>query len=237
MADRQIVLDTETTGIDPANGHRLIEIGCVDLIDRKLTGRTYHQYINPEREIEQEAINVHGISNDFLLDKPFFHQIADEFVAFIEGAELIIHNAPFDLGFINNECALDGHRFPPVNEYCSVIDTLVLARSKHPGQRNSLDVLCRRYGVDNSHRQLHGALLDAEILAEVYLLMTGGQRGLELSGDTEVDSGKLIETIRPICTDTVKIIMADTDAIGEHEQYLQFLDQQLATGAVWRKIS
>ncbi|WP_444919384.1 DNA polymerase III subunit epsilon [Microbulbifer sp. CnH-101-G] len=179
---RQVVLDTETTGLDPKNGHRIIEIGCVELENRKLTGRHYHQYINPQRQVEDGAIEVHGITNEFLADKPVFAQIADDFMAFCEGAELVIHNAPFDVGFINAELKLLGSsRWQHVNAHCSVLDTLALAREKHPGQKNNLDALCKRYFVDNSQRDLHGALLDAEILADVYLMMTGGQTDLGLA--------------------------------------------------------
>ncbi|WP_192036970.1 DNA polymerase III subunit epsilon [Halomonas sp. YLGW01] len=181
---RQIILDTETTGIDPRDGHRLIEIGGVEMINRRLTGRTYHQFINPERAIEEEAIGIHGITNERVADEPVFAAIADEFWAFIEGAELVIHNAPFDVGFIDHELSLlnakRGSSLGPVAEHCRILDTLVMARKMHPGQRNSLDALCKRYQIDNGHRVLHGALLDAEILADVYLHMTGGQTALTL---------------------------------------------------------
>ncbi|SFU28011.1 DNA polymerase III subunit epsilon [Halomonas korlensis] len=182
---RQIILDTETTGIDPRDGHRMIEIGAVEMLNRRLTGNTYHQYINPEREIDPEAIAVHGITNEDVADKPRFGDIAEEFWAFIEGAELVIHNAPFDVGFMDHEFRLFNRqlgesRFAPVADHCRILDTLQLARDKHPGQRNSLDALCKRYEIDNGHRVLHGALLDAEILADVYLAMTGGQTALSL---------------------------------------------------------
>lgn len=182
---RQIVLDTETTGIDPAEGHRIIEIGCVELMERQLTGRNYHVYINPDREVEAEAITVHGITNEFLADKPRFAEIADEFFEFIKGAELVIHNAAFDVGFMDSEFA----RVKPVRktaDHCSIVDSLAIARARHPGQKNNLDALCKRYGVDNSNRDLHGALLDAEILADVYLLLTGGQTALSLDAGSEV---------------------------------------------------
>ena len=179
---RQIVLDTETTGLEPSQGHRIIEIGCVELVNRKLTGRHYHQYINPMREIDQGAMEVHGISNEFLADKPVFEQVVADFIEFVQGAELVIHNAPFDIGFLDSELALLEGRFGKMSDHTSVIDTLVMARAMHPGQRNSLDALCRRYFVDNSARDLHGALLDSEILADVYLLMTGGQKTLSLGG-------------------------------------------------------
>ncbi len=176
---RQIILDTETTGLEPAEGHRVIEIGCVELVDRRLSGQHFHQYLNPERDIEDGALEVHGISREFLLDKPVFADVVGEFLEFIEGAELIIHNAPFDIGFLDSELATLG-RPDRMGDHVRVLDTLELARDLHPGQRNSLDALCRRYGVDNSGRDLHGALLDAKILSEVYLAMTGGQAALSL---------------------------------------------------------
>lgn len=182
---RQIILDTETTGLEPAAGHRIIEIGCVELMDRKLSGQSFHVYINPEREIDEGAVEVHGLSAEFLADKPRFADVADDFLGFVDGAELIIHNAPFDVGFINHELRLLEKNLVPIGERCSVIDTLLMARKKHPGQRNSLDALCKRYGIDNSQRTLHGALLDAEILAEVYLAMTGGQITLSLEHDDD----------------------------------------------------
>ena len=172
---RQIVLDTETTGLEPEAGHRVIEIGGVELIDRKPTGRHFHRYVNPQREVDEGALSVHGITNDFLADKPLFADIADELLMFIDGAELVIHNAPFDVMFLDYELGRLPQRRRRIEDRCTVVDTLALARHKHPGQKNSLDALCRRYDVDNSQRELHGALLDAEILADVYLMMTGGQ--------------------------------------------------------------
>ena len=186
---RQIVLDTETTGLEPSQGHRIIEIGCVELFNRRLTGNHYHQYVNPERDIDQGALEVHGISSEFLADKPVFANISDEFLAFVDGAELIIHNAPFDTGFIDHELKRLGHRVRTIGSICSVIDSLALARQKHPGQKNSLDALCKRYMIDNSRRALHGALLDSEILADVYLAMTGGQTALHLGGVNENNAG------------------------------------------------
>ena len=177
---RQIVLDTETTGLSPEDGHRVIEIGCVELVNRKLTGKRFHTYLNPQRPIDQGAVDVHGLDNKFLADKPLFAQVAADFVRFVEGAELVIHNAPFDVGFLNAELKRAGGGLRPLADYCGVLDTLALAKKKHPGQRNSLDALCKRYNVKNSHRELHGALLDAEILADVYLAMTGGQSDLLL---------------------------------------------------------
>jgi DNA polymerase-3 subunit epsilon len=185
---RQIVVDTETTGLSHEDGHRIIEIGCLELLDRKLTGNRFHTYLNPQREIDRGAVDVHGLDNQFLNDKPLFDQIALDFLAFVDDAELIIHNAPFDVGFINSELKRLSSLLPPrkrvLSEYCTVLDTLGLAKKKHPGQRNSLDALCKRYNVNNSHRNLHGALLDAEILAEVYLAMTGGQSDLLLDPES-----------------------------------------------------
>ena len=177
---RQIVLDTETTGLDPAQGHRVIEIGCIEIENRRLTGRHFHCYLNPDREIDEGAVQVHGITSSFLADKPRFRKVAADFLQFVSEAELIIHNAPFDIGFLNCELKLAGGQYGRLEDYCSVVDTLTMARKKHPGQRNSLDALCKRYEVDNSQRDLHGALLDAEILADVYLLMTGGQTSFQL---------------------------------------------------------
>ncbi len=182
---RQIVLDTETTGLDPSQGHRVIEIGCVEIDNRRLTGRHFHCYLNPDREIDEGAVQVHGITTAFLADKPRFPQIVEDFLRFVADAELVIHNAPFDLGFLNSELQLASVH-PAMEARCTVTDTLVMARKKHPGQRNSLDALCKRYEVDNSQRDLHGALLDAEILADVYLLMTGGQTNLLLGSEDAV---------------------------------------------------
>ena len=235
---RQVVLDTETTGLEPSQGHRIIEIGCVELVDRKLTGRHYHQYINPQREVDAGAMEVHGITNEFLADKPMFHQIGQDFLDFIDGAELIIHNAPFDVGFIDHEFKLLKSKSPgKVTDYCSVVDSLVMARQKHPGQRNSLDALCSRYEVDNSARDLHGALLDAEILADVYLLMTGGQTNLLLAGeDTQDSTGgtdisiKRLPTKRP----ALKVIAATEQELAAHEQRLQEIDQASDGNNHWR---
>lgn len=172
---RQIVLDTETTGLSPQEGHRIIEIGCVEMVNRRYTGNRFHYYFNPEREVEQEALAVHGLSNEFLADKPLFKELAQELLNFIRDAELVIHNAPFDIGFLDVELKRAGVQLKSVTDFCTVFDTLPLARQKHPGQPNNLDALCKRYQVDNAHRDYHGALLDARLLAEVYLAMTGGQ--------------------------------------------------------------
>ncbi|MCP4271815.1 MAG: DNA polymerase III subunit epsilon [Gammaproteobacteria bacterium] len=227
---RQIVLDTETTGLEPEEGHRIIEIGCVEMIDRKLTGNHYHQYINPQREVDEGAIEVHGISNEYLADKPLFIDIVDDFLQYIKGAELIIHNAPFDVGFINHELVLaekeTAHSYARVADICTVLDTLLMARKLHPGQKNNLDALCKRYGTDNSHRDLHGALLDAEILSDVYLLMTGGQTSLSLSnnpGTASTDDS--IGSIRRLNNDRapLTIIRANEDELEAHNSRLQAL--------------
>ncbi|MGO0307110.1 DNA polymerase III subunit epsilon [Endozoicomonas acroporae] len=226
---RQIILDTETTGIDPKQGHRVIEIGCVEMIDRKLTGNHYHAYINPQRVVEQEAIEVHGITNEFLADKPVFSAIADEFLEFIRGAELVIHNAAFDVGFINHEFSLLRRGFPNVEGCCGVLDTLALARKKHPGQKNNLDALCKRYFIDNSSRTLHGALLDSEILAEVYLAMTGGQTALSL-GSSEDSAGDSEEgsTIRRLAAGrpALRVISVSDTELQNHQNKLEQIQKQ-----------
>lgn len=225
---RQIVLDTETTGLEHTQGHRLIEVGCVELVNRRLTGRHFHRYINPEREIDAGAIEVHGITNAMLADKPLFAHIADELIDFIRDAELIIHNAPFDLGFLNSELGLLG-RTDRVEAMCGVIDTLVMARQRHPGQKNNLDALCNRYGVDNSQRDLHGALLDAEILADVYLAMTGGQTALALaSSDAESASAaqQSVEIRRSMVPATaLKVVRATVEELTAHSSQLERLDK------------
>lgn len=190
MAKRQLILDTETTGINPKDGHRIIEIGCVELINRRFTGNNFHVYINPERIIDAEAVAVHGITNERLAHEPKFRDIAKSFYDYIQGAELVIHNAAFDVGFINHEFSMLYPALPAVEQYCTILDTLMLARELHPGQKNNLDALCRRYDINNSHRTLHGALLDAEILADVYLLMTGGQVSLNLAHEQDGADGQ-----------------------------------------------
>ncbi|MEH6551985.1 MAG: DNA polymerase III subunit epsilon [Pseudomonadales bacterium] len=221
---RQIVLDTETTGLEPSMGHRIIEIGCVEVINRQLTGRHYHQYINPEMEIDAGAFEVHGISNDFLADKPLFAAIADDFMNFVRGAELVIHNAPFDIGFLDTEMRRLEAGFEGVAKQCGVLDTLVMARNMYPGGRNNLDRLCSRLGVDNSQRDLHGALLDAEILADVYLLMTGGQTDLELGGHQGVGGagGVIGSDIIRLQENRQKtpILLATEEELARHKQWL-----------------
>lgn len=230
---RQVVLDTETTGIDPSQGHRVIEIGCVELENRRFTGKTYHQYINPEREIEAEAISIHGITNQFVADKPVFSAVAPEFLDFIRGAELVIHNAPFDVGFLNHELALMKSGLGAIKDYSGVLDTLAMARKRHPGQRNSLDALCKRYGVDNSKRDLHGALLDAEILADVYLLMTGGQISLSLADEQEDgETGQARIQRLPTDRPKLKVIKASEEELKSHQEQLENI-QKNSGDCVW----
>jgi DNA polymerase-3 subunit epsilon len=240
LSRRQIILDTETTGLEPAQGHRIIEIGAIELIDRKPTGNRFHVYLNPEREVDTGALEVHGLSNAFLANKPHFSEVAQDLVGFIEGTELIIHNAPFDVGFLNHELNLLGSAFNPINDYCDILDTLVMARKKHPGQRNSLDALCKRYGINNQHRSVHGALLDAEILAEVYLAMTGGQTVLML--ETEETANTEVTEITSLPTDvrtlnqdrpSLKIIHPSASEMQAHVQRLAELDQASGGHCLW----
>ncbi len=236
---RQIVLDTETTGLEPSAGHRIIEIGCVELVDRKLTGNTYHQYINPQRIVDDGAIEIHGITNEYLSDKPYFADIYDDFLNFVKGSELVIHNAPFDVGFINHEFSLLEKQIQQsinkIEEYCSILDTLKMARNMHPGQKNTLDALCKRYYIDNSNRELHGALLDSEILAEVYLAMTGGQTRLILSDSDGTDKqekiNRLSDSRKPL-----KVLKATEAELVAHEQYLEMLDKKSGGEVLWRKL-
>jgi DNA polymerase-3 subunit epsilon len=233
-SNRIVVLDTETTGLNPQEGHRIIEIGCVELINRRLTGNRFQVYINPGRIIDAGAIEVHGISNQFLEDKPYFEAIVDDFITFIRGAELVIHNAPFDVGFINHEFSLLNGHTATVEDYSSVFDTLAYARKKHPGQRNSLDALCKRYGIDNSHRELHGALLDAEILADVFLLMTGGQSSLlDDSQAGTAEQNRSQETIR-LSADrpALKIIRCNEEELQAHQQRLKAIEKA-SGGCLW----
>ncbi len=220
---RQIVLDTETTGLEPSQGHKIIEIGCVEMINRRLTGNNYHQYLQPDREIDEGAQAVHGISNEFLADKPRFIDIVRDFIEYLDGAELIIHNAPFDVGFIDHELKLAGAEYGRVDSYCTVVDTLVMARKMRPGKKNNLDVLCKEYDVNNAHRELHGALLDAELLAEVYLHMTGGQSALSLETEEvasnsggNISAKKLSADRKPI-----RIITANQDELQAHQAFIE----------------
>lgn len=231
---RQIVLDTETTGLDPVQGHRVIEIGCIELINRRFSGNRYHQYLQPDRDIDVAAVEIHGITNEFLADKPRFGEIADDFLAFIRGAELVIHNAPFDVGFINNELSLLGQDHGQLSAFCTVLDTLEHARRLHPGQRNNLDALCKRYGIDNSQRELHGALLDAEILADVYLAMTGGQVTLSLEGVREggVVPAASVNRLDPNRL-RLHVIRASTDEATAHTRYLEVMAKKNGGVCIW----
>jgi DNA polymerase-3 subunit epsilon len=234
---RQVILDTETTGLEPQQGHRIIEIGCVEMVGRKLTGNNFHQYLQPDREIDAGAIEVHGISNEFLVDKPRFADIADDFERYIKGAELVIHNAPFDVGFLDNEFRLC-EAGKQITDICSVLDTLTMARKMHPGQKNNLDALCRRYEIDNTHRELHGALLDAEILADVYLAMTGGQVALQLGAGADVADGaheekiKLLSANRP----ALSVIRADVTEAAEHKARLAAIAKAAGAPSVWERL-
>ncbi len=232
---RQVVLDTETTGLEIEEGHRILEIGCVEIIDRKLTRRHYHQYINPERDSDEGALEVHGITSQFLADKPVFRDVWDAFLEFVNGSELVIHNAAFDVAFLNHEMRLLDPKLGEITDYCSVIDSLALARNKHPGQKNNLDALCKRYNVDNSQRELHGALLDSEILADVYLLLTGGQVSLGLGEESQASSSSKgvprLDSNRP----RLRVIKASVDEMSAHEERLDTLDKKADSGVVWRK--
>jgi DNA polymerase-3 subunit epsilon len=227
MANRQVVLDTETTGLEVSLGHHIIEIGCVELIDRRVTGSHWHYYINPDREVDSGAFDVHGISSEFLQDKPRFAELAEEFHNYVAGAELVIHNAPFDIGFLNQELSMLEVSLASLQESCSVLDTLVLARQKHPGQKNNLDALCRRYDIDNSNRSLHGALLDARILADVYLSMTGGQTSLGL--DSEQDANTNFEQLDVSSIEPglpLPLWQADAASQQANREYIEFLAGQ-----------
>jgi DNA polymerase-3 subunit epsilon len=228
---RQIILDTETTGLEPSLGHRIIEVAAVELLNRRLTNNHFHRYTNPEREIDAGAQQVHGITLEFLADKPRFADVAEEFLAFIDGAELIIHNAPFDVGFLNHELAILG--LNKLETYCAgVVDTLKMAREMHPGQKNNLDALCKRYGVDNSNRTLHGALLDAELLADVYLALTRGQDSLMIELDTpaaRLDAVAVNSGGAPLI-----VLRATDDELVAHAALLAELDKESKGACVWR---
>jgi len=233
---RQIVLDTETTGLDHSDGHRIIEIGCVEMVNRRLTGNDFHQYLQPDREIDAGAMEVHGISNESLLDKPRFEEVVVDLVDYLKDAELIIHNAPFDVGFLNMELKRCGNK-QMIADFSTVIDSLVMARQKHPGQKNTLDALCKRYDVDNSQRDLHGALLDAQILADVYLAMTGGQGALMLDSSVDASGMPAEEKIRRIDSDrpALKLIQPTDEELSLHEARLDAVDKGCDDGAVWRR--
>jgi len=231
---RQLVLDTETTGLNPRTGDRIVEVGCVEIVNRKLTGNNFHRYVNPERDSDEAALAVHGLTTEFLSDKPRFHEIAEELRAFVHGAEIIIHNAPFDLAFLNHEFERIG--LPPFVDHCTgVIDTLVHAKELHPGKRNSLDALCDRYGISNAHRKLHGALLDSELLADVYLAMTRGQNSLSMDVEVETSAGGIVLEAGPL--GEILVLSASADELAEHDTLLAALDKGVKGECVWRKYS
>lgn len=235
--NRQIILDTETTGLDPKKGHRLIEIGAVEMINRRLTGNTFHVYLNPERQVDPNALAVHGLNDAFLADKPLFTQVLNDFLSYISEAELIIHNASFDLGFIEHELQLANAEIKKIAQLCPVTDTLVLARQMHPGQKNSLDALCKRYRIDNNHRQLHGALLDAQILAQVYLAMTGGQTSLlnqsffESPHNTHANTAET--TVHSTADWVHPVLFASTEELTAHNEFLTFLNKKSKQSCLW----
>lgn len=240
---RQIVLDTETTGLEPAEGHRIIEIGCVEMINRRLTGNNYQQYVNPERGIDTGAIEVHGITGESLKDKPKFADVAQDFLEFVKGAELIIHNAPFDVGFLNHEfrrMVAKGEVAIKIEDHCSVVDTLALARKMHPGQKNDLDSLCKRYSVDNSSRTLHGALLDAEILADVYVAMTRAQAGFfeDAASALRSNSGAMPSEVRRLSADRPRLAVVEPTAeeLAAHRAWLDEIEKKSGGKCVWQRL-
>lgn len=228
-AHRQVILDTETTGLEHRLGHRVIEVGCVELVGRRLTGNRFHRYLNPERAVDAGAANVHGLTDEFLVDKPKFAEVVQDFLDFIRGAELVIHNAPFDVGFLDNELGL--LKLPPLAETCAgVLDTLKMARESRPGKKNSLDALCKDYGVDNSGRELHGALLDAELLAEVYLAMTRGQESLVMELDAPAAA---IVPVAPGERPPLVVLAATPEELAEHERVLQEIAKESKGKCLW----
>jgi DNA polymerase-3 subunit epsilon len=233
---RHIVLDTETTGLNPDEGHRVIEIGCIEIVNRKITGSRFHVYLNPDREIDPGAVEVHGLSSAFLADKPRFEDVKSDFLAFVQGADLVIHNAPFDVGFLNAELAR-GEAEQQISDFCSVTDTLVMARKKHAGQRNTLDALCKRYDVDNRHRELHGALLDAELLAEVFLAMTGGQSSLalDLNVEASVDQIPDLAVISTVRRDypSLAVVYASAEELERHHARVTALNKASGGKLSW----
>ena len=237
---RLIILDTETTGLEPKQGHRLIEVGALEMVNRRLTGKSFHEYVQPERDVPMEAQAVHGITEEFLADKALFSTIADQFIEFITGAELIIHNAPFDLGFLDNELAIAGKmigkKYPKVSDICKITDSLKLARRKHPGQKNNLDALCRRYGIINTHRELHGALLDSEILADVYLMMTGGQTDLMWAAQATSATGDAVAPAsRTVSLEgyELPVVMATDAEVAAHKTKLQTVAKASDDNCLW----
>jgi DNA polymerase-3 subunit epsilon len=235
---RQIILDTETTGLEATQNHRIIEIGCVELVSRRPTGRHFHRYLNPERDIDEGALEVHGISRARLESEPKFAEVAAELIEFLRGAELVIHNAAFDVGFLDAEFARLGGAAVTVAALCTVVDSLALARQMHPGQRNSLDALCKRYSVDNSGRELHGALLDAQLLGEVYLAMTGGQVALRLGDSGTARNGEGVLTARPLVRPATPLLVISTTLEEEqaHEAFLTLLGKSSKGRCLWQQI-
>lgn len=234
---RQVVLDTETTGLEVAQNHKIIEIGAVEIVNRRLTGRHYHQYIQPDRAIDAGALEVHGITEDFLSDKPRFAEIADQFLDFVEGAEVVIHNAAFDVSFLDYELRLCAANTRMDISCVEVTDSLELARREYPGQRNSLDALCKRLGIDNSRRTLHGALLDSEILAEVYLAMTGGQSAMKFDSDSASGLMSTVVDIDPSTYPDTPVLQANEDELAAHTQWLARLQKDSAEGCVWNQLT
>lgn len=232
---RQIVLDTETTGLDAVRGHRVIEIGCVELCERRPSGRVFHRYLNPQRQVDRGAAEVHGLSDEFLADKPLFAQVADEFIAFIDGAELIIHNAAFDVGFLDAELSRLGAEAGRITDRCRVLDTLKLARERYPGQRNSLDALCKRLGVDHSGRDLHGALLDANLLVEVYLALTAGQGEMSFSAPVSAAATRT-EVLDGARLGALRVLRASIDELAVHEARLDAIAKVAKKSALWREL-
>ncbi len=242
---REVVLDTETTGLEVAQGHRVIEIGCVEIVNRRITDRNFHTYLQPDREVDEGAVAIHGITGEFLADKPRFAEVANSFLEFVDGARLVIHNAAFDLGFLNHELkAVQGPDVEVLEDRCGVLDTLIMARRRHPGQRATLDALCKRYGVSNSHRQLHGALLDAELLAGVYLAMTSGQVALSLEGSEPglgLPATHDMQASRQVSTaasrSPLPVIRASAGELAQHQAYLAVLDKAAGKPCLWRRLS
>jgi DNA polymerase III subunit epsilon len=235
---RQVILDTETTGLEPELGHRIIEIGCIEVVNRRVSGRTFHRYVNPEREVDEGALAVHGISRAELEGKPRFADVAQELLEFISGAELVIHNASFDVSFLDSELQRLAGESRRVASLCRVLDTLSLAREMHPGQRNGLDALCKRYGVDDSRRELHGALLDAQLLAEVYLAMTGGQATLALSAADARERGAAADAVRALVRPSVPLVILriGEEALRAHEAMLETIARASGGECVWRRM-
>lgn len=232
---RQVILDTETTGLEVKKGHRIIEIGCVELLERRPSGRTFHCYINPQREVDEGARAVHGIDNEFLRDKPLFAEIASEFLAFVDGSEIIAHNASFDVGFLDAELRRFDPQFGKLSERASILDTLALAREKFPGQKNNLDALCRRLGVDSRHRELHGALVDAWLLADVYLAMTSGQGDLGFSADIN-DKPRVVRNVELATTAQLRVLRASASELEAHDSRIAAIDKASRGACVWKQL-